>query len=32
MTYPYSIKVNKFNGNCNNMSNPYSGVCISNII
>ena len=31
MIYPYSIKVNK-NGNCNNISNPYSRVCTSNII
>ena len=29
--YPFSIKVNKCNGNCNNISNPYSRVCISNV-
>ena len=28
MTFPYSIKVNRCNGNCNNISNPYSTVCI----
>ena len=22
MTYPYGIKINKCNGNCNNISNP----------
>ena len=32
MTYPYSIKVNKCNGNCNDISNPYSKVCIPDII
>ena len=32
MTYPYSIKVNRCNGNCNNINNPYSRVCIPNII
>ena len=32
MTYPYSIKVNRCNGNCNNISNPYSRVCIPDVI
>ena len=32
MLYPFSIKVNKCNGNCNNISNPYSRVCVANII
>ena len=32
MTYPYSIKVNRCNGNCNNISNPYSRVCILDVI
>ena len=32
MTYLYSIKVNRCNGNCNNISNPYSRVCISDVI
>ena len=32
MIYPFSIKVNKCNGNCNNIRNPYSRVCLSNII
>ena len=31
MTYPYSIKVNRCNGNCNNITNPYYRVCIPNI-
>ena len=31
MTYPYSIKVNRCNGNCNNVTNPYSRVCVPDI-
>ena len=31
MTYSYSIKVNRCNGNCNNISNPYSRVCVPDI-
>ena len=31
MIYPYSIKANRCNGNCNNTNNPYSRVCIPNI-
>ena len=32
MTYPYSIKVNGCNGNCNNISNPYSRLCVPDIV
>ena len=32
MLCPYSIKVNRCNGNCNNISNLYSRVCIPDII
>ena len=32
MLYPFSIKVNRCNGNCNNISNPYSRMCVPNII
>ena len=31
MTYTYSIKVNKYNENCNNINNPYSRVRVPNI-
>ena len=31
MTYPYSIKVNRCNGNCNNITNPYYRVCVPDI-
>ena len=30
--YPFSIKVKKCSGNCNNISNPYSRVCVPNVI
>ena len=31
-TYPYSIKVNRCNDNCTNISNSYSRVCIPDIV
>ena len=30
--YPYSIKVNKCSGTCNNINDPYGKICIPNII
>ena len=32
MLHPFSIKVNRCNGNCNNISNPYSIVCVPNVV
>ena len=32
MLYPFSIKANRCNGNCNNMSNAYSRVCVPNVV
>ena len=32
MPYLFSIKVNRCNGNCNDISNPYSRVCVPNVI
>ena len=32
MIYPLSIKVDKCSGNCNNISDPYSKVCVPNAI
>ena len=32
MLYPFSMKVNKCNGHCNNISNPYSRACVPNVI
>ena len=31
MTYPYNIKVNRCNGNCNNVANPFSRSCVPDI-
>ena len=30
--YPFSIKVNKCSGNCNNINNPYAKICVPYII
>ena len=30
--YPYSIKVNKCSGSCNNINDPYAKLYVSNII
>ena len=30
--YPFSIKVNKCNGNCNNINDPYARICVPDII
>ena len=32
MLYPFSIKVNRCNVDCNNINNPYSRVCVPNVI
>ena len=32
MIYPFSIKVNRCKGNCNNASNPYFRVCVSSVV
>ena len=32
MFYPFSIKVNKCNGNCNNINDPYARICIPDIV
>ena len=32
MLYPFSIKVSKCSGNCNNISNPYSRMRVPNVI
>ena len=31
MTFRYNIKANGCNGNCNNIKNPYSRVCVPDI-
>ena len=32
MFYPFSIKVNKCNDNCNNINDPYGRICVPDII
>ena len=30
--YPYSIKVNKCSGSCNNINDPYAKLCVPDVI
>ena len=30
--YPFSIKVNKCNGNCNNIDDPYARICVPDAV
>ena len=30
--YPYIIEVNKYNGSCNNINNPYSKLCVLDVV
>ena len=30
--YPFSIKINKCSGNCNNINNPYAKVCVPDTV
>ena len=30
--YPYSIKVNKCSGSCNNINDPYSEMCVPDVV
>ena len=32
MLYPFSIKVNKCNGSCNNINNPYVKLCVPDVV
>ena len=32
MTFPYTIKVDRCIGSCNNLANPYSKVCVPDIV
>ena len=29
---PFSIKINRCNGNCNNINDPYARICVSDIV
>ena len=30
--YPFSIKINKCSGNCNNINNPYAKICVPDTV
>ena len=30
--YPFSIKINKCSGDCNNINNPYAKICVPDVI
>ena len=32
MFYPFSIKLSKCSGNCNNINDPYAKICVPDII
>ena len=29
--YPFSVKINKCSGNCNNINDPYARICVPDI-
>ena len=29
--YPFSVKINRCNGNCNNINDPYARICVHDI-
>ena len=30
--HPFSIKINKCSGSCNNINNPYAKICVPDVI
>ena len=30
--YPFSVKVNRCSGNCNDINNPYARICVPDIV
>ena len=32
MFYPFSVKINRCNGNCNNINDPYTKICVSDTV
>ena len=32
MFYPFSVKINKCSGNCNNIDDLYARICVSDVI
>ena len=31
MFYPFSVKINKCSGNCNNINDPYTKICVPDV-
>ena len=32
MFYPFSIKINKYSGHCNNINDPYAKICVPDTV
>ena len=32
LSYPFSIKVSKCHGSCNNINDPYTKLCVSDVV
>ena len=32
MFYPFSVKINRCNGNCNNINDPYAKICVPDTV
>ena len=30
--HPFSVKINRCNGNCNNINTPYAKICLSDTV
>ena len=30
--YPYSVKISKYSGSCNNINNPYPKLCFPDVV
>ena len=30
--YPFSVKINKRSGNCNNINDPYAKICVPDVV
>ena len=30
--YPFSVKINRCSGNCNNINDPYARICVPNTV
>ena len=32
ISYPFSVKINRCNGNCNNINDRYARICVSDVV